>query len=159
MDSGTGIMTRRNTNFCESLRSNRQNTLEQNAKEIKSQQLQELLGKVKSLHSSEIHSRSSQWFKVIGPSPRIPAQSSSRISLATANLKIMLCRIHKLFLSLVKYAVFFSHFFIFSEDNSWDLLWLELCNQLTARSWQVIHSCPHASEWSKLKDEFKLQGH
>lgn len=81
------------------------------AKEIKSHQLQELPGTVRSLHSSEIQIRSPQQLKVIGPFPRIPAQTSSRTSLATAYPKIMLCRIHKLFLSLVKYAVSFAHFY------------------------------------------------
>lgn len=44
MDPGTGMVTRRNTVSCESLRSNRLNTLEHKAKEIKRCQLQELPG-------------------------------------------------------------------------------------------------------------------
>lgn len=59
--------------FWESLRSNGQNTSEQKAKEIKSCQLQELPGKVKSLESPEIQRRSSQQLKVMGHFPRIPA--------------------------------------------------------------------------------------
>lgn len=124
MDSETGIMTRRNTVSYESLKSYRQKTSEQKAKEIKSHQLREIPGEVKSLHSSMIQIRLSQQLKVIGTFHRIPAQTSSKTSLATAHLKIMLYCIHTLFISLVKYAVSFSQFIVFSEDNSQGLLWL-----------------------------------
>lgn len=57
----------------EGLRSNGQNISEQNAKEIKSCQLQKLPDKVKSLKSPEIQRRSPQQLEVMGHFLRIPA--------------------------------------------------------------------------------------